>query len=249
MRTVIKTSISSFLVSVLLAFSPAIAADSSFKTHNPDGNKYEFGRAYISALGYFYASDQRWIKMPPKKKFKGDDNKIILGTMEYLVQDNADLRVAKNYMVRYLGMPNPLMRKVADMMIVVCDNEINLNNKAKFLWQDWLNLKALGKPSSDQEKLFIKAQREVEVKRKDYDKQLIQATVLMTKVLLSQENADDKGHLLAITDKERDRLQGYLDRYGKEMLDWGLKPGQTALKASVSVIREVLEDPVFTTRK
>jgi hypothetical protein len=249
MQTAMKRTFLTAIFLVTIFISSVYSADNSFKNNNPDGQKYEFVRSYISALGYFHTINQRWAKNPPKKKFKGDDARIILGTMEALVQDNVDLRVAKNYMIKYLSIPNPFMRKVSDMMIVVCDSEISLNNKSKFLWQDWLNLKSSGIPNQDQEKIFIKSQRDIELKRKEYDKMLIQASIYLTKVVLSQENLNDKGKLLAITEVERDKLLDNLDQYGKGILDWGLKAGQSSLKASVSVIREVLEDPIYTSRK
>src|SRR5882672_4083652 len=95
-------------VFIFTSFFNAQAADSEFRKNNPDGKKYEFVRSYVSALNYFYTINQRWEKNPPKKKFKGDDLKTIRGSIEYLVQDNADLRIAKNYMVKYLDSPNSL---------------------------------------------------------------------------------------------------------------------------------------------
>ncbi|MBF0490314.1 MAG: hypothetical protein HQL15_06790 [Candidatus Omnitrophica bacterium] len=224
-------------------------AENSFKKNNPDGYKYEFARSYIGALKYFYNVNQRWIKNPPKKKFKGDDFKTIRGSIEYLVQDNWDLRVAKNYMVRYLYSPNSLMRKVSDMLIDSCEKDIALNNKAKNLWQDWLNLKSAGRFKPKDEKNFIAAQRDIELKRKESDKNVVEASILMSKVLLSQDNPNDKGKLLVINEKERNKLIDDLDSYGKEVMDWGLKPGQSTFSASIAVIREVLEDPVFITHK
>jgi hypothetical protein len=249
MPNLIKTLSLVFFISVGFLSAPSLAAESVFKKNNPDGYKYEFARSYISALKYFYEINQRWSKNSPKKNFAGDDVKTIRATIEYLVRDNSDLRVAKNYMVKYLTSPNALMRKVADMMIVSCDNGVMLNNKAKNLWQDWLNLKVSGRANPEQERLFIRAQQDIELKRKEFDKSLIQASILMTKVLLSQENANDKGRVLAITDKQRSRLLDGLDVYGKDVINWGLKSGQSTLQASIAVIREVLEDPVFVTHK
>lgn len=244
----LKIIASFVLFSFFLTNLSLAAVGDDFKVNNPDGQKYEFARSYISALGYFHKIEQRWAKRSPGKLFKGDDAKIIRTTIEYLVQDNTELRIAKNYILKYLTFPNPLMRKVADMMIVVCENDIVLNNDAKVLWQGWLGLKNSGKADAQQEAVFIKFQREIESKRKENDKKLIEASVLMTKVLLSQKNKDDKGHMLAITERERSRLLAYLDTYGKGVLDWGLKPGQSTLQASVAVIREVLEDSIYTVR-
>ena len=239
-----------FLIGVfILSSGSAYSAENEFKRNNPDGNKYEFARSYISALSYFDVINQRWSKSTLKKKFVGHDLNVIRGSMHYLVLDNSDLRVAKNYMVKYLKLPNSLMRKVADMLIYSCDQDIVLNNQEKNLWQDWLNKKALGIPKPQEEKDFIKAQEAVELKRKESDKAIIKASILLTKVLLSQDNPNDKGRMLAITDKQRSKLLDFLDEYGKEVLDWGLKPGQSTLDASIAVIREVLEDPVYIVHK
>ena len=89
-----------FCLGILLLTSTYVfAADNEFKKNNVDVYKYEFARSYISALNYFYVINERWSSNPPKKKFKGDDLKTIRGSMEYLIQDNSDLRVSKNYMV------------------------------------------------------------------------------------------------------------------------------------------------------
>lgn len=225
------------------------AAENEFKANNPDGGKYEFARSYISALGYFHEINRRWEKNPPKKKFAGDEPKMIRGNIEYLVLDNSNLRITKNYMIKYLDSPNSLMRKVADIIVVACDKDIALNNKAKNLWQDWLSFKAQAKPKPSEEKAFVNSQREIELQRKESDKDIIKASILLTTVLLSQDNANEKGKLLAITQKQRDTLLDNLDVYGKDVLDWGLKTGQSTLEASIAVIRGVLEDPVFIAKK
>jgi hypothetical protein len=241
-------SLLAIFLSCTLFVSPLLAVENQFKTNNPDIYKFEFARSYISALSYFYVVDQRWSHNPPKKRYK-DDLKMIRGSIEYLVQDNADLRISKGYILKYITSPNSLMRKVADMLVVACDKDIALNNEEKMLWQDWLKKKTSGHVASKEEKAFIQAQRNVELSRKESDKSVIKATILMTKTLLSQENPNDKGHLLAITQKQRYQLLDQLDTYGKQVLDWGLKPGQSTLNASIAVIREVLEDPVFVVHK
>ena len=89
----------------------------------------------------------------------------------------------------------------------------------------------------------------MELRRKEADKEIIQASIFMTKVLISDKNKDGKGHRLAITAQQRQKLLDKLDSFGRDTLDWGLKPGQSTLEASVAIIREVLEDPVFTAHK
>src|SRR5262249_47877483 len=161
-----------------------------FKKNNPDGKKYEFARSYISALTYFTHIEERWKANPPKKKFVGNDFNIIRGSMDYLTMDSADLRISKNYMIKYLEVPNMMMRKISDIMITVCNDDIDLNNQSKKLWAGWLTKKASGHPSDQEERKFVRAQQDLEDKRTRSDETLLKAATLLTKLLLSQENRD-----------------------------------------------------------
>ena len=128
---------------------------SEFQKQNPDVKKYEFARSYISALSYFYTIYQRWQQRPPKKIYAGNDDKIIKASINYLAMDNANLRIAKNYLTPYLGYPNALMRKVADTVAVACDQEIAINNQEKMLWGKWGDLKKAGQGTAPKEKQFV----------------------------------------------------------------------------------------------
>lgn len=228
--------------------SPALAESKvSFKVMNPDGRKFEFMRSYLSALSYLKSIDMRWDKRSPKKLHKGNEIAIIQTSLQYLVKDNGDLRIAKNYMEKYLNAPNPLMRKVADLVVVSTKNEIEINNKEKSLWEDWLELKRYMKATPDKERIFVRRQAAYAQMRKDNDKLMIEASVLAGKVVMSQYNDDERGRLLAITKSERTQLLEKLNSFAKNDLDWGLKPGQRTVIASIAVIREVLEDPIWIT--
>ena len=54
-------------------------------------------------------------KNAPKKLCIADQkNKMILATLNDLALDNSDLRIIKNYLLKYLISQHALMRKVAD---------------------------------------------------------------------------------------------------------------------------------------
>ncbi len=227
-----------------LLSAPALAAG-EFKANNPDGGKYEFLRSHIAALSYLNHIDERWAKKPPKKVFAGDDIKVIRGHIAYLTMDNADLRITKSYLEKYLEARNPLMRKVADTVALACNTEIVLNDQEKQMWMDWLGLKLTGRATPEEEKKFIAAQQQSAFEHKEADKKIIEASIFAATVAKSIKNANEHGHLLALTSREREKLLDRLDAFAKGMLDWGLKPGQRTVEASVAVIREVLEDPVY----
>jgi len=234
------------LLAILVAASihPAHAAD-DFSKYNPDVLKYEFARSYITSLSYMKDIHDRWDKNAPKKLFADQKDKLILATIEDLALDNSDLRIIKNYLLKYLLAPNMLMRKVADIVVVATNREIAINDDERTLWQKWYGLNVNGQATRPKEVEFVKAQHNLELQRKEADKNIIQASIFLTKVLMSDKNQDGKGHLLAITAQQRQKLLDKLDSFGADNLDWGLKKGQSTLEGSIAVIREVLEDSLW----
>jgi len=69
--------------------------------------------------------------------------------------------------------------------------------------------------------------------RKEADKDIIRASVMMTKVLLSEKNKNSKGHLLAITAQQRQKLLDKLDSFGSDILHWGLSLVKVHWKAAL----------------
>ena len=176
-----------FLLSVICGIMniyPALASD-EFSKNNPDIKKYEFARSYISALKYMKDINDRWYKNAPKKLFANQKNKMILATINDLALDSSDLRIIKSYMRKYLTSPNVLMRKVADIVVVATSREIAVNNEEKVLWQKWYDLNTKGQATRALEIDFVKGQYNLELRRKEADKDLARASVLMTKVLIS----------------------------------------------------------------
>ncbi len=224
---------------------PAKAAD-EFSKNNPDVFKYEFARSYITALSYMKDIDDRWNKDTPKKLFAHQKEKMIKATLNDLALDNSDLRIIKGYLLKYLMSPNMLMRKVADIVVVATSREISINDQEKKLWQNWYNLNLADQVTRPKEIDFVKSQANMELRRKEADKDIVQASVFMTKVLMSEKNKNGKGHRLAITAPQRQKLLDKLDSFGGDTLDWGLKPGQSTLAGSIAVIREILEDSLWT---
>jgi len=222
----------------------AYAAD-DFATNNPDIDKYAFASSFISALGYFHSINRRQELKFPKKLYPHDEDNQIRRFIDNLTLDDSDLRIAKNYMVKYLKSPNALIRKTADIVILCCDQEIVLNKQQQELWRQWFALKKAHKDTPENERKFVREQVSFVYKRKEVERDLIKASIFMTKVLKSAQNPQGEGYQLAITTKQRERLLSKLDAYGKYTIDWGIKPGQTTVQASIATIREVLEDSIW----
>ncbi len=228
------------------AVPPGPAVLGNFQKNNPDIGKYEFVRSYISALTYLKNVNERWKKTDGRRVFKGSDITIMRGYVSYLIKDNTDLRIAKNYFSKYLKSANHLIRKVADSFTVACMRLIAINEKEKSIWDQWYAVKGNGLATRANETAFLNAQQELALLRRDAQKSIVEATVLLTTVLKSEHNQNERGRLLAITAKQREKLLKYLDDVGKENLDWGLKPGQDHVQASIAVLREILEDSIYS---
>ena len=233
------------LTAALIFSYYAAASQQDFQRHNPDIGKYAFASSYISALGYVNSVHLRWKKNLPNKLYAGNDLKIMRGYVVYLIKDNVDFRVARNFLSKYLHYENLLIRKTADTFIAACLTHIAINDKEKQIWDQWYAVKSNHLDTPANEKAFIKTQKALSLKRKEADKTIVEASVLLANVLKSDRNADEKGRLLAITSKEREYLLSRLDEFGRETLDWGLKAGQDPMQASIAVIREVLEDTIY----
>ncbi|MBF0512000.1 MAG: hypothetical protein HQL13_06700 [Candidatus Omnitrophica bacterium] len=229
---------------MLLTAHPATAED-DFRKNNPDIKKYEFVRSYITALGYMEDIYDRWNKNEPRAHFAHQNDKLIKASINDLALDNSDLRIIKNYLLKYLTSPNILMRKIADIVVRTVSLDIAVNDDEKALWDKWYALYIAGQVTKQKEDKFVHEQYAMELRRKEADKGFIQASVLLTKLLVSDKNKDAKGHLLAITAQERQKLLEKLDSFSTDNLAWGLKAGQRTLEGSIAVIREILEDSIW----
>ncbi len=237
-----------FLGALALVFAPmrlTVLAGQDFKANNPDIDKFEFTRSYIAALSHIHAIDARW-KENPLPKSVGDDIAIMRGYVVHLIKDNADLRIAKNFLLKYLDSPNPLIRKTADTFLAACLRQITINDREREIWDQWYAVTSNSLDTPVNERAFVKAQGNLALKRKDAGQTIIEATALLCQVLKSEKNADEKGRILALTSKQRDVLLGRLDAFGRDTLAWGMKPGQDYIQASIALIREVLEDSAYT---
>lgn len=240
---------STILVVCLFAFSSVVplcrADEMIFKKNNPDIMKYDFSRSYIASFSYLHSLDIR-LDEAKTAKSKGTGLDFIQWNLDRLGKDNMDLRIAKNYVSKYFSVPNPLMRKVIDTYAYSCDQLIELNLQERSLWNQMYESSKNETVSPEQDQEFVKNQGELAAKRQEAMRSILESSVLLTKLMLS-ENMKEKQvkKRLALTSKERDRLIRKLDTYAGDNLDWGMKPGQTYLQGAVATIREVLEDPTF----
>ena len=232
------------------AAAPAAApAANQFKELNPDIDKYAFAKSYIQSLSYY----GRLTKRLEQEKSVGDKYEADLAAVQTILDnrtlDNTELRVAKNYLLKYAQARNMLIRRVAYDTMVAYENHILLSSRERQLWTAYYQFKSKGVPRDLNEMEFKRQIANLARDRKNVSLSLLQQIMIFQKVLLSArlcESEDCKS--LALTQAERDKLVAKLDVFASDNMAWGMKPGQGTFEAAVAALRELLEDPLYVSR-
>ncbi|MBP9853648.1 MAG: hypothetical protein KBD53_02135 [Candidatus Omnitrophica bacterium] len=226
----------------LVSAEQILGSTSKFKKENPDGRKYEFTRDYLTSLEYLKKNSEQY-ELTRKASAEYKEEQRISALKTELIQNNVNLRVARNYLKKYHTQTNNgLMLNVSDIFTKVCDQLIELNNQEKILLDKML---AFHKGSAEKVNMStVEADRvKIYQSRKDSLKDLLKASILVTKVLVSnQENQNGTFNRLGITQEQRYKLLEKLNHFSEETYRGELRSGQTFLEGSVVTIREILED-------
>ncbi len=220
-----------------------------FKTYNADIDKYAFTKNFILSVSYYKRVSDRLKAEGDIKAKNGADQKLILKYIEDRTLDNTELRIARNYLTRFVKSDNGLIRKVSRQAIEAYDRVLSLSMHERALWQDLYRFKVTGQPSDFDEPQLIKQQLSIFSEKKEAEKSLLSASVLIRIVLLSVERCDSEDcKYLALTDEERRKLTGFLDDFARDNSAWGIKAGQSPVEGCEAAIREVLEDQLYISR-
>lgn len=219
-----------------------------FRQNNPDWKKYEFTRDYLTSLGYL------------KKNYDREDGIDLSGSepsilnriaqmRDELIQENVNLRVARNYLKRYKNQArNGLMLKVTDLFTDVCDDLIELNSQQRTMLEEMHAMQRRGAMDDTAAALFEQRQAKISRERREALKELLRASILVTKILVSpDENYYGEFDRLGITQEQRYKLLDKIRRFNEASYQGELRSGQSFLEGSVVTIREILEDYNYET--
>ncbi len=228
---------------------PLAASAQSFRVNNPDVDKVAFARSFISSLGYYGKLDLRLRAESGAGDSYTRDIKVVKALVDGRTLDNTELRVAKNYLVKYVESRNMLIRKVAYDAMAAYEQHIIVSSRERRLWQMYQRFKERGVPRDMNENEFKQQMAVLAEDRKAAALGILHAVVMFRTVLLSAERCSDENcRELALTEGERGKLVKKLDVFAADRTAWGMKAGQGTFEAAVAAVREVLEDPVFVSR-
>ena len=216
---------------------------SQLQKYNPDGEKYEFVKDYLTSLSYLKINAKRSTSAVAVGFEDLNSTDKIKVSIDILVQENANLRVARNFLKGYKNNPqNGLIIKVTDLFEAMCDEQIDFNKREINLYKQLYE--SLDKSSKSNKKLEYKNEElALAEERRESFKKLLEASMLVNKVLISDRvNEDGKMVLLGVTREERKKLLKKLDAFYEDEYKGNLRAGQSFLQGSVSVIRELLEN-------
>lgn len=226
--------------------SEMLGSSRQFRKHNPDWRKYEFTRDYLTSLGYLKKNYDRQDQI----ELSGSEVDIlnrIARMRDELIQENVNLRVARNYLKRYKNQArNGLMLKVSDMFTVVCNELIDLNSEQRILLEEMHAMQRKGDLIEVSAVAFEKRQVQINLSRRDALKKLLRSSILVTKILVSPaENYYGEFDRLGITQEQRYKLLDKIRHFDEAAYQGDLRSGQSFLEGSVVTIREILEDYNF----
>ncbi|MBF0385375.1 MAG: hypothetical protein HQL27_05840 [Candidatus Omnitrophica bacterium] len=244
LRILFITAVFLYMSVIPFAFSFELKENpSEFIRNNPDGNKYDFAKAFITSLEGIKSSVERSQNSQVVSPQDILDAKKISELVDYLTLDNVKWRVAKNMMKKYLIPDNGLMLKVAHVFIKMCDEQIFFNVEERKLLQQIQKALREKKIKDFNQQLFLREHKKLSEQRKESLKGLLESALLTCKVMVStKQNIYGEFDSLGITSKERDRLIYKMDNFYGENYDGELRAGQSFLEGSVSVIKELLFD-------
>ena len=173
-----------------------------------------------------------------------EDSQRTKALIDSLILDNANLRIAKNFLKRFQTDPqNGLILKVSDIFISVCDEQIEFNNLERMLLERLYEFQLKDEVINLNKEDFFQAHIKLGVERKESWKRLLEASILVTKVLISNKT-DKKGKFsfLGISEREKEKLLFKLDEFYGEEYEGELRSGQSFLEGSVVAIRQTLEN-------
>lgn len=236
---------------MLLIFSSSFAFAQLYKTediknfqqYNPDRNKYAFVKNYLTSLQYLKKNSERAERVRRFSEDEFEQGEDLQSLLKDLLNDNMNLRIARNFVKRYNAEPNGFILKVTNLFIQVCDEQIAFNKEEQgyieALYDEQLEV---GMDGVDR-RAFFQDIKGLASRRKESLRQLLEASLFVKKLLISNK-MDEYGEFvtLGITGGQRENLLLKLDDFYEEDFQGELREGQTFLQGSVAVIREILED-------
>jgi len=214
-----------------------------FIDKNPDGNKYEFVKTYITSLTYILANEVRRENEPQINSGNLEDSQSIGEIMDGLTLDSVNWRIAKNMLKRYRSPDNGLILKVTDLFLQMSDEQIEYNSHERFLMGQLYEAQISGNLYSFDSYKFFQEIQKLAALRKESMKKMLESAILVTKVLISSEQ-NEYGELdsLGVTDDERDRLLFKLDDFYGPYSETKVYEGQSFLQASIATLKDFLTD-------
>lgn len=126
---------------ILFLISPVHAQDNFFQEYNPDVQKYDFAKIFITGLSYYNRVAMRLEDEVDVQERGLAQKQGVRMFINDRTLDNTELRIAKNYLDKFSDSPNGLIRKVARMSVKTYDQLVEISVRERGLWNRFHDLK------------------------------------------------------------------------------------------------------------
>lgn len=214
-----------------------------FKAANPDIKKYEFVNDFLLALDQIQKNQKQYDRWLDNEKMGVDAAQHTKEYIEFLKQANIQYRMANNFLKKYNRVDNGLMLKVVQIFSQACDEIVDINNSEREILTAYYDALTNDKLDDFDEEKMAEDQLSVANQRKESNLKILESSMYIKKILISnQPNKYGEFVRLGITEDERQNLINRLNLFFGESNVNEVQAGQTFLEASVSAIREILQD-------
>jgi hypothetical protein len=139
-----------------------------------------------------------------------------------------------------------MIKAVVEKFAAFADKQLELNNQERTLLET-VRSRIIDERIDDALiKWYGESVTDISLRRKESSKELLESSLMVAKVLISHQfDASGRLYKLGVTREERRNLLSRLRLFGDESFKGEIRSGQTFLEASVSSIRQVLEDTAW----
>lgn len=214
-----------------------------FSANNPDGQKYEFVKTYMMALEYIYQNELAEESAAPIDQEGLKNVQRLSNEKNRLAMANVNLRIARNLIEKFDKSRNGLVLRVIELFSQYVNEQASLNNQERLLVTIMYESALNNKVGRLKQRWYKDSATKIIDQRKKTSLNLLEASMLISKVLISHQfNQLGEFNKLGITREERQKLLSRLKVFDGDEFQGDPRAGQTFLQASVTSIRQILED-------
>jgi hypothetical protein len=210
-----------FLIFPVHAFSDTDTTSEKLLQKNPDIDKYEFSKAFISSLGDVSSAVSRFKK---GDEYAKDDVQSTIALMKDTKRSSSDYARAADKVKEFVNSKNELIALMATSLANAYESHIKLNDESIALLEELYSPNAFNNPNKVDLGKFMSRQADFGAKHEEFMRLLMQTSMYLGQILVSPRvNSDGNLSTIGITRSQREDLIKELELHFDEKVKNGIK--------------------------